>query len=102
MRDCLNLFAPLSTLFTFQPLCVRFPAITFFKLYSQIPVLDRSHLESTGLSAATFCQFYMLRFRMGMLKKLWEVGSVENFKEVFIDCLECEYASTYVFFAIVK
>ena len=43
----------------------------------------------------------VLRVMMGkMYCKLWEVGSIENFKQVWLDCLECE--SEFPFLAWIR
>ena len=41
-------------------------------------------------------------FTMKPYEKLWQVNSVEEFQDVFIDCVECELSFTFIYFIFLR
>ncbi|KAF8074596.1 hypothetical protein FPV67DRAFT_1408467 [Lyophyllum atratum] len=102
----------------FEALKIAWPSVTrpleakmIEQLHSRLPLRWREHIPELTYSATLTAEELQLpRFEllktnpidqfedrqmhtlaMKLYGKLWEVGSVEAFQEVFIDCVECHY-----------
>lgn len=67
---------------------VHLPQITFSATFHADHLLPRSRLLRT-FSSKTFKDRYLHIMAMIKYQKLWEVNSVEEFQDVFVDCVEC-------------